>query len=117
MHKITLNSPWFEYVKNGTKKYEGRCNWKNATTYKIGDLLEISHHIDKTISPFRVKIVDIIKFNTFEEALKKLDIKDILPGVDSINEGIKIYEKFVSKITQNKYGVLLIKIEHYNLDI
>jgi ASC-1-like (ASCH) protein len=42
---ITLNSPWFEYVKNGNKIYEGRCNWKQASQYRIGDFLRIEHHI------------------------------------------------------------------------
>jgi hypothetical protein len=25
-----IKSPWFKYVKNKTKLYEGRCNWKQS---------------------------------------------------------------------------------------
>lgn len=27
-HNMTLNDPWFDYVKNNIKIYEGRCNKK-----------------------------------------------------------------------------------------
>jgi ASC-1-like (ASCH) protein len=97
-----LNSPWFEYVKDGTTIYEGGSNKGIATEYKSGDILNVKHYIDPLkYDGYRIKIIDILKFDTFEYALNKIDIGNLL---------LNIYKKYVSIETQNKYGVLLIKI-------
>lgn len=55
-------------------------------------------------------VKQIIKFSTFEEALQSLPVKDILPGVDSIGEGVEVYKKFVSIETQLRDGVVMIEL-------
>jgi ASC-1-like (ASCH) protein len=110
IHKISINSPWFEYVKEGKKVYEGRCFWKSVLDYKIGDILIVSHHTDKTIRSFEVVIDEILKFKTFRDALTELPIDRILPSITNVDEGVEIYHKFVSEQTQEKYGVCMIKI-------
>lgn len=108
-HQITLNDPWFDLVKTGQKKYEGRCFWKWALGYNIGDTLRISS-ATRDVEPFSVRIDDILRFKTFEEALSILGLDDTLPGVASIQEGVDIYYKFVSLKTQQTHGVCMIKV-------
>lgn len=108
--KITVNDPWFTFIKSGSKKYEGRCYWKSVLNYKVGDILIIHHHTDSTVEPLQVKIISLLLFKTFEEALQKLPIEEILPDIKSIEEGINIYLKFYSLETQYKYGVCMIEI-------
>jgi ASC-1-like (ASCH) protein len=110
-YPITLNDPWFDYVKQGIKKYEGRCYWKSVLKYQINDLLKISHHTDLSKKPYIVKIKHIVLYPTFEEALKTLPLEEVLPGVSTIEEGIHIYLKFVSLDTQLTYGVCMIEVE------
>lgn len=109
--KITLNSPWFEYVKLGIKKYEGRCYWKDTCKYKIGDTLIISHHVLKHEQSYNVIIIDILHFNTFETALRSIKIDEILPGVGTVEDGINTYLKFVKLETQLSNGIVMIKID------
>ena len=109
---ITLNSPWFEYIKEGSKVYEGRCNWKQASQYTIGDILNISHHTDPLEPPFAVEIIDIHKFDTFETALTTLGLSKVLPGIETIEEGIQIYLKYYRLSTQLENGVLIIEIKN-----
>lgn len=120
-HHITLNDPWFEHVKTGKKKYEGRCFWKSALDYNVGDCLTISHHTRKEEEPFCVEIKDILLFKSFEEALTTLGLESILPGVSTIEEGVKIYTSFVSLRspkdfdceafkTQEAYGVCMLEV-------
>ena len=111
--KITLNSPWFSHVQNRDKIYEGHCYWKSApaSLYKVGDTLEISHHTDATQDSFQVKITDIQIFDSFEHALNAILLSEVLPGINSIEEGINIYYKYVSLPTQLANKVCMIKIQ------
>jgi ASC-1-like (ASCH) protein len=107
---ITLNSPWFEYVQNGKKTFEGRCFWKQVLNYKINDILVISHHTDKEKPSYNVKIINIHKFQNFAEALENTPIDKVLPGIASIADGIEIYKKYYRLETQNDNGVCLIEL-------
>jgi ASC-1-like (ASCH) protein len=108
---ITLNDPWFDAMKQGTKKYEGRCNWKQAAQYQVGDMLAVSHHTDKARPSFRLAIQAIHKFDTFEQALTVLPLQDVLPGVATVQEGVEIYKRDVSLATQQAQGVLLLEMK------
>ena len=110
-YHITLNDPWFDYVKSGVKKYEGRCYWKSVLKYQINDELKISHHTDPSKESYTVKIKNILVYPTFEEALKTLPLEEVLPGVSTIEEGMDIYLKFVRLETQLNYGVCMIEVE------
>jgi ASC-1-like (ASCH) protein len=111
LYEITLNDPWFEYVKCGMKKYEGRCYWKSALKYKVNDELKVWNHTNRSIEPYVVKIKAILKYKTFEEALCQLNMEEVLPGIKTVNEGVDIYYKFVSLETQLKNGVCMIEVE------
>ena len=112
MKLLYLNSPWFELTKSGKKIYEGRRHTENIDNIKIGDIVEIKHYVHRDLESFYVKIIDKIYFQTFEEALTKLNIHEILPieNID-INKGVEIYKQYVSIKTQEADGVCMIKIE------
>lgn len=119
MHILTLHSPWFEMVKCGNKIYEGRRQTDKIKNINIGDYIIFYHvigekagTIDETISPIVCIVQDKIIFETFEEALNKLPINDILPidGI-TVDIGIEIYKKIVSIPTQLKDGVVMFKIK------
>lgn len=109
--KLSLNSPWFEYVKQKQKIYEGRCYWKQVKEYEIGDVIEIFHFKDKDETSYFVKIKGLHKFSNFREALVVLGLSRTLPGIATYDEGVSIYQQFVSLETQNKFGVCMIEIE------
>ena len=68
-HKITLNDPWFGHVLAARKTWEGRRHTQKVSTYRVGDLLHISHHTDQRHTAFHVRIEAIRHYRTFEEAL------------------------------------------------
>ena len=111
IHNITLNSPWFEYVRDGKKIYEGRRKTDKTKEYKIGDILIINHHTDILQEPYKVIIQDILSFPTFKDALTNLPIENILPNIKTIDEGVEIYKKYVSLNTQIQDGIFMIKIK------
>lgn len=113
---MTLNDPWFDLMKNEKKIYEGRRNTEKIRSIKVGDIIQISHHVNKLIEPFNVIVNEIHHFATFEEALKGLPINEILPieNID-VEKGIEIYLKYVSLETQLKDGVVMLKISNQHI--
>lgn len=111
IYNMTLNDPWFDLMKTGKKIYEGRRNTEKIRSIKVGDIIQISHHVNKHIEPLYVVVTEIHNFASFEEALKTLPINEILP-IENINieKGIEIYLKYVSLETQLKDGVIMLKI-------
>lgn len=111
-HKISLNSPWFEFVQNGQKLWEGR-RYK-AEKYKVGDKLIIRHHTDEKRDKFTKTIKSILIFETFQKGLEYFDkqekMQQVLPEIDTVKAGVEIYKKFVSIETQTREGVCFIEI-------
>lgn len=110
IHTSSLNSPWFELVKQNKKIYEGRCNWKKVKTYQVGDIIEFHHHTEEKEVPIQKEIVNVLAFPSFEIALKTLSLEEVLPGVKTIEEGINIYYQYVSKETQQANGIVMIQL-------
>jgi ASC-1-like (ASCH) protein len=113
MNILHLNSPWFELVKEGKKIYEGRRNTcKILDICSIGNIITIHHYKNPNEKPYKVIIEDFKHYPTFEHALRELDVNLVLPIENiTIEEGILIYQKYVSLQTQKNDGIIIIKIK------
>lgn len=117
MENITLHSTWFELVLSGEKIYEGRRNTDKIKNIKIGQIIKIQRRINKNIidyltEPYYVTVEDKLYFKTFEDALKILPIKEVLPIDDiTVEKGVDIYKQYVSLETQFKDGIVMLKIK------
>jgi ASC-1-like (ASCH) protein len=111
VHELTLNTPWFQFVKEGSKTYEGRALFSTIKRLQIGDQIRFSHHTEASFEPFCKNIKAIWKFSTFEQALKNLPLDKVLPGVRTVEEGVQIYFGYVSLGTQKLKGVCMIELE------
>jgi ASC-1-like (ASCH) protein len=50
------------------------------------------------------------KYKTFEAMLKKESVQNVLPGVKSVKEGVKIYREFYDADTEKEWGVVAIRL-------
>ena len=108
--QITLNSPWFDLVKSGRKIYEGRRCTEKMKALKPGDELIVAHHTDPTAESFSITVLEILHFPTFEAALKSLPVEQVLVAGTTVAEGVEIYKRYVSLPTQERDGVVMLKI-------
>ena len=113
MHNMSVNEPWFSYIKNGTKKYEGRCYRGKTLLVQKGDLIAFQRHPlqDHDNETVLKTVVKVHLFPTFEDALKTMPIGEILPGVQDVATGVLVYYKYVSKETQQTHGVCMIELQ------
>ncbi len=107
-HEMKLNNEPFECIKNGTKTIELRLNDKKRKLLTVGDYIEFTNKV--TNEKLLVEVIDLFKYNSFEELYKHFNKIEI--GY-SINEEAnpKDMENYYSKEEQEKYGVLGIKIK------
>ena len=59
-YSFQLNDPWFRYVVEGKKEYEGRCHRSVAKECQIGDIIVFSHFTspnDKNNQPFKNELL------------------------------------------------------------
>jgi ASC-1-like (ASCH) protein len=105
---MKLNNEPFECIKNGTKTIELRLNDEKRKLLTVGDYIEFTNRV--TNEKLLVKVIDLFKYNSFEELYKHFN--KIEMGY-SINEEAnpKDMENYYSKEEQEKYGVLGIKIK------
>ena len=111
---LKLNSPWFEFVRDGMKIYEGRRKTPIIEKINVSDIVTIYHYTQPQIPSFQVQIVNKLYFRTFETALKVLPLNQVLPGISSIEEGIKVYHQYVSQATQEKDGIVMLEVHLHN---
>ena len=107
-HTIHLNDPWFELVRAGAKRFEGRRRTDWTDRVRVGDTLEVLHFTDAAAAPFLARVAEVSHFGTFEDALVALGPADVLPidGI-TVEAGVEIYRRYVSLGTQRRDGVVM----------
>lgn len=85
-----LEGRFFRAIKNGSKTVEGRLGNK-SNGLKVGDIIQfISHENGEKIN---VKILRMNYYDTFREMLVKEGLERVLPGAQSIEDGLEVYLK------------------------
>jgi ASC-1-like (ASCH) protein len=110
-HQSKLQSPYYEFVKEGRKTLELRVNDEKRQAMKIGDIwkFEREHDWDNFDEYFYTTITNIRHYKSFKEAIEDVsssDLNELLPYVNSVEDAIKIYEVFYNKEKEEKYGVV-----------
>ena len=101
-----VQEPWFSHIKTGKKQVEGRLNKSSFSTLQVGDKIIWNNGKQKITTV----VVSIHHHKDFKKMLKQHRLKNTLPGIKTIEDGVKIYSKFYSKKDIIKYGVLAIKL-------
>ena len=109
---MKVREPWFSLIKVGKKKVEGRLNKGLFSKLNIGDTLVFTNNeIENLSRECKVKVKNIINYQTFYNYLKTEKLKNCLPGIDNLDDGVSIYYGFYSKADEDKFKVLAIKIK------
>ena len=58
---------------------------------------------------FQVKITSIHHYGSFSEFLMKETLLKCLPGIDTVEQGVRIYHKYYKKEDEAKYQIVAIR--------
>ncbi len=105
-----LQEKWFNLIKFGQKTVEGRLLKSDFANMVVGDIIQFHNKPDKS-DAFKVIIKKITIHKTFKEMIIKNRLKNVLPTINRINEGVEVYHKIYSKEDEKKYKVVAIHFE------
>lgn len=90
-----LSEPWFSFILTGLKVVEGRLNRGDFAAMKVGDEVIFENNDFKFVHrELRVKITRTVKYESFFKYLENEELAACLPGVPSIDVGLKVYAAY-----------------------
>lgn len=108
-HKMKLQPKYYDFILNGTKRIEIRLNDEKRRMIKVGDI--ITFYKEPLLNEsFNVKIVNLYRYNNFNELFDNYNITLLADKSISKEELLNELEKFYSKEKQEQYGVLGIEV-------
>ncbi len=106
LHMIECEEPWFSLIRSGAKPLTGRKNSPKYQNIRPGDAIELFCKEQR----FRAKCADIKKFASIEEYLNAVTVEKALPGVETMEEALKVYSKWSTPEEVAQYGFIAIYI-------
>lgn len=106
-----LSEPWFSLIKIGKKTVEGRLNIDWAKDVKVGDMIQWSNSDFKFERTFRTVVKGKRIYESFDMFLRHEGLENALPGIDAIDDGVKVYRKYYTEEMEKNIGVVAISIE------
>jgi len=102
--RMGLQEEYLKAIAGGKKRIEGRLYDEKRQRIRPGDEVIFENRLMCVVKDVRV-------YSSFREMLEKEGLENVLPGVGSIEEGVKVYRRFYSEEKEKKYGVAAIEIE------
>jgi len=105
---MPIQDPWFTHIRKGAKTVEGRLAGGFFGNLKKGDIVTVIGPKRQTVM---VEIIDTIKYKTFAEMLETEGLDKVLPGINTIDEGVAVYRQWYSEDREKQRGVAAIRIK------
>jgi ASC-1-like (ASCH) protein len=113
---------YFNLILQGQKTVEGRVAREKYLSLRPGDAIQFltqETHLDQKLlsepmiyKTLDARVVSLEKFNSFSDMLSFYGLKNCLPGVKSLSEGVSIYHGFPGYESDAKsMGAVGIEIE------
>lgn len=107
---MKVNSRWAQKIFSGEKTIEGRLNDANKWgKVRKGDILVIQDHV--SLVEFSFIVSDIRTYPTVEDYLINEGLRNCLPGVIKLDEGVGIYRSFWPDEDIRKYGIIAFQLQ------
>ncbi|MCB1111783.1 MAG: ASCH domain-containing protein [Chlamydiales bacterium] len=104
--QLHCQEPWFSYIKEGKKIVEGRKYTEKIRKLHPGDKIEFFNGSDRFIT----EVVAIRVYPSIEEYLRKECVDNVLPGINEMDEGLRIYRQWSNDAEVDAWGFAAIQV-------
>ncbi|XP_058748790.1 uncharacterized protein LOC131621758 isoform X2 [Vicia villosa] len=101
--ELHVQEPFFTQLKDGLKTIEGRCATAKYNRIELGNLILLNKSLVFEVQGVR-------RYPSFFDMLETEDLGKVLPGVENVKEGVKIYRRFYTEEMEQANGVLAISV-------
>lgn len=106
-------SPWFDWICDGRKRYEGRLRKDVWASLAVGDIIAFVCPLNRELI---CRVVSLPHFESFGAAFDKLGSALVpIPGINTADID-KLYSQYFNDEDVRKYGVVAIEIEPLHLN-
>ena len=110
MFVMKMEENFFEQVKSGKKVYEVRIYDESMRKIVVGDTV-IFKKLPNLIDGVVAKVVDIKRFDTFEQMAQTLSLESLGFEKKNATQVARILRSMYTKEDEKNYGVIAFKIE------
>ena len=107
-HQMNLQSKYFDFIKNGTKRIELRLYDEKRQQLKLGDSIEFSKSENEK---FKVRVIGLLRYETFSDLFNDFNISVLADQSMTKQELLNVLQEFYTPEKQAQYGVLGIRLE------
>ena len=106
-HKMNLQSKYFDFIKNGTKRIELRLYDEKRRRIQLGDTVEFSKSENEKL---KVEVVGLLRYKSFKDLFEDFDISILADASMTKEELLGVLNEFYTLEMQAEYGVLGIRL-------
>lgn len=103
-YTLSVKQPWFDFIKSGKKKIEGRLNSGLFAKLNIGDCITWTNN---NLS-CKTYITSIKKYDSFANMIVAEGIENVLPNKKLLSDGVVVYRQFYTPEREAQNGVVAI---------
>lgn len=107
-HQMNLQSKYFDFIKNGTKRIELRLYDEKRQQIKLGDSIGFSKSENEK---FKVRVIGLLRYETFSDLFNDFNISVLADQSMTKQELLNVLQEFYTPEKQAQYGVLGIRLE------
>ncbi|KAM1037068.1 hypothetical protein FF1_031979 [Malus domestica] len=101
--ELHVQEPFFSQLKDGLKTIEGRCAIGDYCRIVSGSLILFNKCI-------LIEVQDVRSYSLFSDMMEAEGLSKVLPGVETIEQGVQVYRKFYTEEKEMSNGVLAISV-------
>ena len=102
IYEIHISEPWFSLINFKLKTVEARENKGDIEKMNIGDLIIFFNTDLGWNRKIVVEITKVHYYDNFQEYLEEEKLENCFPGLETIEEGLKICGKYSKKLEEEK---------------
>jgi Uncharacterized conserved protein len=108
VHEMNLQSKYFDFIKDGTKRIELRLYDGKRRSIQLEDIIEFAKFDDEK---FKAEVVGLLRYNSFADLFEDFDISILADSSMTKQELLEVLGEFYSEEKQAEFGVIGIRIK------
>lgn len=106
-HEMNLQSKYFDFMKDGTKRIELRLYDEKRRQIELGDTIEFSKSENDKL---KAEVIGLLRYSSFKDLFEDFDISILADASMTKEELLSMLSEFYPLEKQVQYGVVGIRL-------